>query len=185
MYRFVLILICLGVNMTSYGQQSLYERVMGRQSQLESKRTPWDSQRQAIAEAFRADLTDESLTGIDEGAFRGEDIIEGSGPYAAGVMARCFQGSLCGPSINWIRHVTSQLELKGNDVLNKWLQDFDDHMRATYRKSNFYDVMPSYTLDGVTVGTPVVIIEEDVNNGINICTVPHYTENYLWLDWQL
>jgi hypothetical protein len=55
------------------------------------------------------------------------------------------------------------------------------HFDAPY--SNFYEVNNHFVLDGVTVGSPVMLTEEDVQNNRRVCTLPHYTESFLMRDW--
>lgn len=161
--------------MTEYSQKNLFDRIIDRHEQLVKQRQPFDPARKTIVERFRPDLT---LTKDEEGNF-GSHIIEGSGPWYLGVMARGFQGSLVGPSIEWLRYHMREQFFKGIDEVNKWLQEFEEQMYWAYRNSNYYETLPHFIKDGLSIGSPVTIADEDAGSGRVIYTVPHYTENYL------
>lgn len=162
--------------MTAYSEKNLFDRIIDRHGQLVKQRAPFDSARKVIVERFRPDLT---LTTDEEGNFTGSDIIEGSGPWYLSVMARGFQGSLIGRSIEWLRYHMRENFFKGIDEVNQWLQELEEQMYWAYRNSTYYDIMPTFIKDGLSIGSPVTIADEDESSGKVIYTVPHYTENYL------
>ena len=166
--------------MTAWKEKNLWERIVDRQGRLESVRSVWDPQREDIVEFVRPDL---NVTIDDKGKFVGSNIYEGTPEWAARTMARGFQGNMVSQSVEWIRHVMPEPFLKGVDEVNKWLQEFTEHMLSVYKNSNYYSIMPLYTLGGITIGSPVIISEEDLKTGKIHCTVPHYTENYLSRNW--
>lgn len=166
--------------MTAYSEKSLFDRIIDRHGQLVKLRAPFDPARKTIVEHFRPDLT---LTVDDEGIFLGSDIIEGSGPWYLAVMARGFQGSLVGPSIEWLRYHMRETFFKGIDEINQWLQEFEEQMYWAYRNSNYYEILPSFITDGLAQGSPVTLADEDISSGKVIYTIPHYTENYLSKNW--
>jgi hypothetical protein len=78
------------------------------------------------------------------------------------------------------------MALEGDDVFNAFLQRMARYMlKRVYAHpySNFYEVNNHFVLDGVTVGSPVMLTEEDVQNNRRVCTLPHYTESFLMRDW--
>ena len=166
--------------MTAYKEKNLFDRIIDRHDELVKQRQPFDPARKVIVERFRTDLT---LTTDDEGNFVGSDIIEGSGPWYLAVMSRGFQGSLVGPSIEWLRYHMRDTFFKGMDEVNQWLQEFEEQMYWAYRNSNYYGIMPSFIKEGLSIGSPVSLSDEDVSSGRVIYTVPHYTENYLSKNW--
>lgn len=170
--------------MAEYKNMTFYERVMSRQAEMEEERREWDVQRETIVELYRPDITIYSAQDSSEtGKFLHEAIVEGTGAWSAGVMARGFQGSMVGPTLKWRQSQMKQMRFRGNDSLNAWLQRVDDYMLEVYRESNFYEIIGPDVLDGITVGSPVMIIEEDEATGKIVCKLPHYQENYLMRDW--
>lgn len=157
---------------------TLRERAWDRQGRLESIRTRFDDQRDDVVELTRPDLYTEQ---DERGKFLGSDIVEGTPPWSARIMALGMQGNLVSQNIEWRRSQMEQKKFKGDDETNQWLQDMDDVMLSEYNRSNYYDVLPKYILDGVTVGSPVMLSEVDDDDKV-VYVVPHYTENFLWRD---
>ncbi len=173
-------------DLSAYSNERFWDRINSRQGSLEGRRALYDDQANVICELFRPDLVAGKLGELREGAFEGSQIIEGTGPNAARIWQRGFQGGIMDPESDWFKDRARESsrqnapKFKGNDEVNQYLQDFDDHMVAKYRQSNFYDVMPHFILDGGTVGSPVMLREENVLEGNIVCKVPHYSQR--WLD---
>lgn len=153
--------------------RTLLSRITDRLSQLELKYNQFQISRDWIVSLFRPDIaidTEES----SRGNFLGNDIYEGTAPWAARVMATGLQGNLVSKSIDWIQYLMKQFELRGIDELDVMLQDVKDHMTDVYRRSNFYDVQPQFTLNGLTIGSPVMFGEEDIVSGTIKWMPQHY-----------
>ncbi len=163
-----------------YSDKTLYKRIIDRDNKLETERNPYDQQRKVIVENFRYDLTVDTEK---VGAFAGSEIIEGTGPFSLDIMTRGFNGNMVGRNIKWLRYHMRDLIFKGNDNVNQYLQNLGDQMYWAYRNSNYYDILPNFIKDGLSVGSPVTIADEDVATGRTIFTVPHYTENFLAHSW--
>jgi hypothetical protein len=171
--------------MSSYDQKNLYERIQIRQGEMEKDRDPLEVDCDRIINLFRPDIVkfrnkksgsyDDEVKGI-----LGAGIFEGTGPWAAGLMSDGFQGNLVSTSIPWIRYLMDDKRFDGNDEVNKWLQDLEEHMLSVYREpnSNFYAAMGPYTRHGITVGSPVIIPELDPDTGKIINIVPHPATRY-------
>lgn len=165
--------------MTAYKAKNLWERIIDRQGRLESIRAPWDSPTTSIADLTRHDLT----TDTDEkGVFVGSKVIEGTPAHAARIMTHGLIGNMVSAKITWIKYGMPETFLRGDDEINQWLNQLEEHMYSVYERSNYYSVLPRFGLDGITVGSPVMIIEEDEGEGTIHCVVPHYTERYLFQD---
>jgi hypothetical protein len=166
----------------AYSDLKLYERIDLKFEQLETKHVKQQAMRDVVCQLFRPDLGIETDTGSD-GDFFGENIFEGTASWAARVMATSLQGKMISKNIDWIMYVMTQFELRGIDKLDIWCQDIKDHMVSVYERSNIYQVLPNYTLNGVTIGSPVMFGEE--NNPIDgrIMWMPqHYKHTYVSYD---
>jgi len=64
------------------------------------------------------------------------------------------------------------------DVKN-WLESCEEVMYAAFLRSNFYDISPEKVKDAITIGTVNVDIEEDMDAGRIIFTLPHFRECYI------
>jgi hypothetical protein len=172
--------------MTAYDQQNLWQRIQGRHGDYVQRRQAYDAQRDVIAQYLRPDLVRGQTGQKMEGAFEGSSIVEGTGPHAALVWQRGFQGNMISRRGEWFREQVPEpdrrfgISFKGNDEVNRYCQDMADHMTAVYRRSNYHDVMGQFTLDGGTVGSPAMLFQNDVANDRIICKVPDYAS--VWLD---
>lgn len=63
--------------------------------------------------------------------------------------------------------------------VKQWLEDCEEVLYSAFIRSNFYDVIPEIVRDAASVGTANVLIEEDVNKGRTVLTVPHFRESYI------
>lgn len=168
----------------AYKEQSLDRRIINRHSDLVTRRNRYDDQRDVICELLRPDLVKGGEK--DEGGFASSKIVEGTGPHAVQIWQRGFYGNIVSRKTDWFRDKLidppkwTGVTFRGNDEVNQYLQDTDDHLRSVYRRSNFYETMPSYVMDGGTVGSPVMLRERDYANDRVICKVPDYSS--VWLD---
>lgn len=173
---------------TAYQQQSLHKRITSRQGDLETTRSPVDAQRHLIVEHLRPDLVRGQIGEKDEGAFQNSKIIEGTGPHALRVWARGFRANLISRKEDWFREQVKEpvrgtgITFKGNDQVNRYCQDLADHMRERYRRSNYYEKMPLFVLDGGSIGSPVLLSQPDIPNDRMVFEVPDYAGVYLSRD---
>jgi len=173
---------------TAYANQSLCKRIIHRQGDYESQRRLIDDQTAEIEELFRPDLVKGLVGEKNIGAFEGSKIIEGTGPYSALIWQRGFLGSIMSRKSAWFRDklkeppTWSGVKFKGNDQVNQYIQDLDDHINAVYNRSNYYEIMPNFVLDAGTVGSPVMLRERDVVNDRLIFKVPDHSQRWLAKD---
>lgn len=166
--------------MPSYEEKNLYMRIIDRQGTMENIREPWEVDSDNIIDMFRPDLNRFSNKNTDTSRkILGSHIHEGTGPWAARLMADGIQGNLVSQSIDWVRYLVDESWLKGNDDINKWLQELEEHMLSVYKKSTLYPALGPYCRGGVTVGSPVIIPELDEDTGRIKCIVPHPVGRYL------
>lgn len=171
--------------MAVWENQNLYERfVQTRQTAMEKDRGEFDAMREGVVEFLRPDLT--VNTGTDAGKQMGTEIVESTGHFHAKTMAKWFIGNMVGPTLDWLTHKIGGYKNRGVDSINEWLQrtsDFFLNDVYAYPRSNFYEINNFFVLDGITVGSPVMLTEEDSTNNRKICTLPHFSENYLIRDY--
>jgi hypothetical protein len=140
-------------------EKSLYDRLVDRWAEMDSKYNKLNRNRDIIVNYFRCD---EVLETDQSGHLVGQDIYNASGMWYSQMMARGFQGSLVSKNIPWIEYMIDYYELQGVDDLDIWMQEIKNFMIDDYQRSNFYDVQPQFTLDGITTGSPVMFGEEDI-----------------------
>lgn len=160
-------------------EKTLYSKIDFLLSEKETEYLQFNKARASINTYFRPDLIPTTESG-NKGKFFGENIYEGTPPWALHVMATGFQGNLVSKAIDWISYKMRQFELRGIDQLDIWCQDIKDYMSDVYRRSNFYDVQPLFTVDGLSIGSPVMFGEEDLSTGRVIWKPSHYKYTFLF-----
>lgn len=170
----------------AYSTLAFSKRIVRRQGEYETRRSLTDDQVEVIEELFRPDLVTGLVGQKKEGAFSSSKIVESTGPHAAMVWARGFTGNMVSRKAPWWREKLREpprqtgVKFKGNDDVEQYIQDIDDHLRDVYRRSTFHDVILQYALDGGTTSSPVMLRERDILNDRIICKVPAYSQR--WLD---
>lgn len=169
---------------TTYEQKNLFERIMMRMGDMELMREPLENDCDRIIDMFRPDMVKyrdrAEFNDSRQKGILGSNIHEGTGPWAMRLMSDGMQGNLVSSSIEWVRYLMDDKAFEGNDEVNKWLQDLEEHMLSVYREpnSNFYASMGPYTRNGLSVGSPVIISELDTDSGKIMSVVPHPATRY-------
>jgi len=163
---------------TAWEDKTLCQKIIDRQGRFANLREPYDSRFADIV-----DFCDPNLTAWNEdteGQFRGKKIYEGTPPWALRVMGDGWLGTLLSETLRWFKYVFPEPQLRGNDQINKWLQNLEEHMYSVYRNSELYSAMPYYTRAALSVGSPVILPYEhsDRYEQKIKCEVPHPKENY-------
>lgn len=170
--------------MTAYSELGIYDRFVDiRQNQMENDKAPSLAMMELIVEYLRLDIT---VSKESRGLAAGESIIEGTGHFDLATMATWFIGNLVGPTLDWIRYRMRERRLKGDDVFNAFLQRLAEFMLEdvySWPNSNFYEINQLFVLDGLSVGSPCLLIEQDNKTMRKSCILPHYSENYLLRDF--
>jgi len=63
--------------------------------------------------------------------------------------------------------------------VQRWLQNVQEGMYLSFNQSNFYDIIPEFIGDGVSIGTAYMLIEEDIENSRLAFLVPHFRECFI------
>ncbi len=148
-----------------FRDKNLYDKCIERFTQLEGKHTNFTAARKIITEFLLPDEmwhTDEGSRGM----FFGENIYEGTAPWAVDTFATAFCGATVSKGVPWLSHRFGAEELRGVDFLDGWVQRVTEQQVYTYSdRSNFYDsnVQIPFTKHAVSTASPVMLIEEDEN----------------------
>lgn len=163
----------------TWQSKTLYDRIFDRWSEKDTDFSKVNRNRDLMATYFRSD---ELIDTDDKGMLLGKAIYNGSGSWFSRMMATGFQGALVSKNIPWIRYQMEQYKLKGIDEIDIWNQDIKDHMQDAYQRSNFYDVQPNFTHDGLTTGSPVIFGEEQISQQRTMWMPQHYKTVRVYYD---
>lgn len=164
---------------TGWENGNLFERVMIRHGEMADERRPYEDDFADIIEVFNPGLTEfEERT--DKQRIR--DTFDGTPASALQIMADGLQSSIVSRSIAWLRYTMPDQRLKGVDEVIAWLQACEEHMYPVYARSGFYPALGPYFRAGLSVGTPAMISEENIQTKKIECIVPHPRENFFRFD---
>jgi hypothetical protein len=161
--------------------KSLWKRIQSRWDEKENVYARLKKSRKTIQEFFRPDM-DSDVGDSHDANLLGHDIYEGTAPWAALTMAIGFQSASFSKAIDWIDYNMSAPFLRDIDELDQWVHDIRDHNSEVYKHGNFYDVQQKYTLDAVTIGSPVNFGEEDPKTHEIMWIRQHYSTYRLFYD---
>ncbi len=166
--------------MALWDNTKLFDREMDLLSQCKKKYVKFNKARESIINLMRTDLGSDT-TPDGDGSFFGDDVYDGVGDWAVGVMSRGFQDGLASPDTDWIDHDMSDDKLAELDSVSLFLQDIKKHTTNVYKQSNFYQILPNMTKDGLSIGSPLAFIEEsDAVKGTITFLPQHFKTVYIF-----
>jgi hypothetical protein len=150
--------------------------------QIKKVRQPW--------EALWKDISDyivprRSLNDNEEGKLPELKLFDETALEALQLLADGFQGHLVSPATTWFK-----LGLENEDILDKiheartWLGLAEKALYRAYSRSNFYEVISEAFVDGGSIGTAIVYVEESLKTGKIVMTTRHWKEMYIAEDAQ-
>lgn len=139
----------------------------------------------------RRKITDK---GAQKGQKTGIDIYDGTALGALNLMADGLSGYTMSKSYRWFEYTLpgklnfprwsgmrawSGKRMDEYPDVKEWLEACEEVLYAAFLRSNFYDVSPEIVKDAGSVGTVNIILEEDIDAGRTIFTIPHFRECYI------
>jgi hypothetical protein len=149
----------------------IVNNLIARQLRLEEVRSTFEDSMQSAfnyVNPRRYDMTG-SLT---KGAKRSTKMYDGVAQDAFLDWVDGMLGWGVSESLKWQRAAILDRELRENDQVQRWLDDYTEEMEWAFRTSNFYDVLPEQLQDGGSGGTAVMLTEESDDFRI-VHRVPH------------
>lgn len=165
--------------MTAWSDKKLYDRIYDRWVEKDNDYARVNRNRKTITRYFRSD---EVVETDEKGNLVGRNIYNGSGSWYSRQMATGFQGSMTSKNTDWISYAMEELKLRGLDKLDIWTQDIKEYMSTVYLKSNFYNIQPQFTHDGITTGSPVIFGEENILEEKTMWMPMHFSKTRVYYD---
>ena len=88
-------------------------------------------------------------------------------------------GNLVSATLRWIR--LTMEDRRQNDIpwVRDWLEEVEDVLYAEFARSNFYEAMSEFFLDAASIGTAVMLVEDDVSTKRILFSTRHMKECYV------
>ena len=112
-----------------------------------------------------------------------KDVFDTTGIESANTMADGIVGNSISKSIPWVGMYALDPEVNKKKEIQSFFQKVNYVLLGALARSNFYNVISSYTKMGVTIATATMYVEEDERNGNCIFNLRHPTETYIDQDW--
>jgi hypothetical protein len=133
--------------------------ILRRQAELEQRRIhfeyTWDEIGEYILPRREKYRTSKSV----KGERYGRNIYDSTAVQAAQIACDGTQGHMVSSSFRWLALMMRDFE-DDHDVRD-WLQEATDELYQALNNSNFYEMMNEFIMDGWTIGTATMYIEED------------------------
>lgn len=166
---------------TAYAQMNLWQRINDRQSRAVTIRSPFDGARDRVVEIYRPDLT--PMVDTKGQFYSSKTVVNGDPAYCGNVMNRGIVAGMASAAQQWRMFKPRQQDSADDNDMRRWCQQLDRIMLDVYsdRESTFYEAFSRHTHSRITVGSPVMIIEE--HDGHIVYTVPHHQQAWLMRDY--
>lgn len=142
--------------------------LMQKFSYLERERTNWENEWQEIADFVNPRRAHFQWNKEDRGKRTGTKIYDGTAQGALQLLADGLLGYLVSPSSNWFKLTFENQKIADLPGARVWLEEVEKILYWLFNHSNFYEAISQIFMDGGSIGTATLYIEEDLNeNGIH------------------
>jgi hypothetical protein len=160
--------------------QELITKIRNRQKQFETIRLPWEPDWQEIAELVQPRREALHFSGTkDKGKRSSKKRYDGTPTEALQLLADGLMGYLVSPSLQWFRLKIPNEKVNDMPEVKEWLQAVERQLYSEFARSNFYEEMHAYFLDGGSIGTATIYQEEDLANAKIVFSTRHPREIYI------
>lgn len=169
------------------------KEIMDHYAILKAMRQPYEAQIDEVIKYVNHSRRKISDTHSNRGLKTGIDVYDGTAMSAANILKDGLCGYTATPSLIWYKYTLpgklnfprtsgmrawSGKRMDEYPEVREWLTDCEDVTWSAFLRSNFYDIIPEFIGDGVTIGTSTILIEEDLKSDRIVFTNPHFREGY-------
>ena len=137
---------------------------------LKGERGTWESHWQEIVD-YTLPRKDQITIRTTPGEKKAQKIYDTTAPHALEILASGLHTMLTNPSILWFGLQTGITEIDKRDDVRKWLQECVTVINNTLNKTNFQDQIHEVYFDLGSIGTALLVIEEDEETDVNFISV--------------
>jgi hypothetical protein len=120
------------------------------------------------------------MTGLMiKGRKRGEAMVDSKPNLYLETCVSGVQGLMFNENDRWFKSVFNSRELRRNDDVLYWMQEYDEQMYSEYQRSNFYDIGSEFLRDGYSGGTAANAVDDDIETQSAVIALLHPRETYL------
>lgn len=159
--------------------RELIQDLSKRFVQLDDRRKPYEDTWKEITEFVlpRRSLFEWAET--KRGGSRTATIFDGTAQQALLLLADGLQGYITSPSTDWFNLSFQDDRLMQIAAARQWMQEAEEEFYSIFQGSNFYETMSEVFLDGGSVGTATMYIEEDLGENLVSFLARHPKEIFI------
>ena len=139
---------------------SLAKSVIKRQAQLEKDRENFDTLWQEVGDFVLPNRSD-FRRHLAKGQKRRQHLYDGTGEQAVNIFASSIMGFLTNPATKWFNLRLQDPTLNKVNEVKVWLADAENKILDVLNGSNFNEQIHEVYIDLGSIGTAVLLEEED------------------------
>ncbi len=112
-----------------------------------------------------------------------KDIYIQTGIESANTMADGIVGNMISKSTPWVGMYALDPDVNKKKSIQEFFQKVNFGILSALSRSNFYNIIPSYTKMGITIATATMFVEEDINSTNVVFSMKHPKEIFIDHDW--
>ncbi len=108
-----------------------------------------------------------------------QKIYDGTAISNLQTLTDGLQGYVVSPKLRWFRLQMEDRRLQDLPGVADWLEEGEDIVYAEFARSNFYESINEFFLDAASIGTAVMLIEDDVGGRRILFSTRHMKECFI------
>lgn len=137
---------------------------------LKATKSNWSDTWQEVLENFSPQR--DRIFDQTKGAEKGHFLYDSTPQHFAELLASALHSMLTNPSVQWFDLGTGKTSIDRKTVNRKYIQELVSQVHDILNATNFQTEIHELYLDLVTLGTGIMLIEEDKENLIRFTTIP-------------
>jgi len=108
-----------------------------------------------------------------------EPIYDGTAIAELQLLVDGTLGNLVSPNLRWLRLTMEDKQQNEIPYVRDWLEEVENVIYAELARSNYYAAMSEFFLDGASVGTAIMLVDEDMSRKKMLFSTRHMKECYI------
>jgi len=152
--------------------------ILGRLGTLKQTRKPYEALWKEITEFVlpRRSFWDQDAT---PGQKAPQKIYDGTALDALQTLADGLQSGVVSAKLRWFRLTMQDKRQQSLPGVADWLEEVEDILYGELARSNFYEAISEFFLDAGSIGTAVMLVEDEIANRRILFSTRHVKECYV------
>lgn len=152
--------------------------VLQRLTALKKSRLPYEALWKLITDYIYPRRSFWDLEG-QEGKEPAQKLYDGTALTELQLLIDGMLGNLVSATLRWLRLTMEDRAQNDLPWVRDWLEEVEDVLYAEFARSNFYDAMSEFFQDAASIGTAVMMVDDDVAEKRVLYSTRHIKECFL------